>query len=108
MGGNGAEREGGLVLSDGRKGLWEDQAIPLHSGDGNQMLGERELEMQLLSQTRSCRGAGLGRTQELGGNLEGGVCKTRRRFMTSTIPPLAVVPTWVWGQGLGYRLMEAI
>lgn len=49
VGENGAEREGGLVFSDGRKGLWEDQAIPLHSGEGNQMLREWELEMQLLS-----------------------------------------------------------
>lgn len=89
--------EGGLVLSDGRKRLWEDQAIPLLSGEGNQMLGEWELEMQLLSLTRSCHCAGLGRTQELGGNLEGAVCKTRRWFLTSTIPWVGS-PHGFWGR----------
>lgn len=97
-----------LVSSDGRKGLWEDQEIPLHSGEGNQTLGERELETQLFSPTRRRCCTGLGRTQELGGNLEGAVCETRWRFKTSTIPPLAVVLTWVLGQGLRYRLVEAI
>lgn len=36
------------------------------------------------------------------------MCKTRQRFLTCTTPLLAVVPTWVLGQRLGYRLMDAI
>lgn len=73
----------GVVLSDGRKGLWEDQAIPLHSGEGNRMLREWELEMQFLSPM--LHGAGSHR-----GNLEGTTCKTR--FMTSTMPYLVLSP----------------
>lgn len=95
MGRAGFGREGDLALSVGWKGLWQDQAIPLHSGERNQTLEEQELGMQLLSPTRS---------QDLGGNSERAECKTRWRFMTSTIPPLPVVPPWV----LGHRLMEAL